>query len=64
MASAGVPPKQLQAFLGHGDISITYDVYVHLADEDTIATSSKMDDILEDVKARPDNPEIKKVRLC
>lgn len=46
LASAGVPPKQLQAFLGHGDISITYDVYVHLANEDTIATSGKMDDIL------------------
>lgn len=64
LASAGVPPKQLQAFLGHGDISITYDVYVHLADEDTIATSSKMDDVLEDVKVRPENPEIKKVRFC
>lgn len=46
LASSGVPPKQLQAFLGHGDISITYDVYVHLANEDTIATSGTMDDIL------------------
>ena len=46
LASAGVPPKQLQAFWGHGDISMTYDVYVHLANEDTVATSGKMDDIL------------------
>lgn len=46
LACAGVPQKQLQAFWGHGDISITYDVYVHLANEDTIATSGKTEDFL------------------
>lgn len=63
LASAGVPPKQLQAFLGHEDISITYDVYVHLANEDTITTSQKMDSILGQIEGNAEPPE-KMIRFC
>ena len=63
LAGAGVSPKQLQAFLGHEDISITYDVYVHLANEDTIATSQKMDDILGKIGGDSELPD-KMVRFC
>ena len=63
LASAGVPPKQLQTFLGHEDISITYDVYVHLANEDTIATSQKMDSILGQIERDTEPPE-KMIRFC
>lgn len=63
LASAGVAPKQLQAFLGHEDISITYDIYVHLANEDTVATSQKMDDILGQIEGVSKPPD-KMIRFC
>lgn len=63
LASAGVPPKQLQAFLGHEDISVLYDVYVHLANEDTIATSPKMDDVLGQIGGTSESQN-KMIRFC
>lgn len=42
LANAGVPPKQLQAFLGHDDIEMTLGVYVHAPDNAAAETSSKM----------------------
>lgn len=42
LANAGVPPKQLQAFLGHDDIEMTLGVYVHAPDNAAADTSDKM----------------------
>lgn len=42
LANAGVPPKQLQAFLGHSDIEMTLGVYVHTPDDAAKATSEAM----------------------
>lgn len=42
LAEAGVPPKQLQAFLGHDDIEMTLGVYVHAPDNAAAETSGKM----------------------
>ncbi|MBR2831349.1 MAG: site-specific integrase [Oscillospiraceae bacterium] len=41
-----VQPKQLQKFLGHSDISTTFDVYTHLMDEQRKATAAAMNSIL------------------
>lgn len=43
LANAGVPPKQLQAFLGHNDVETTLGVYVHATDDAAAETSSRMD---------------------
>lgn len=42
LANAGIPPKQLQAFLGHDDIEMTLGVYVHASDNAAAETSQKM----------------------
>lgn len=42
LANAGVPPKQLQAFLGHDDIEMTLGVYVHAPDHAAADTSDRM----------------------
>lgn len=42
LANAGVPPKQLQAFLGHDDIEMTLGIYVHTPDNAAAETSDKM----------------------
>lgn len=49
LAEAGVPPKQLQAFLGHDDIEMTLGVYVHAPDSAATETSSKMGEIMEKI---------------
>ena len=43
LANAGVPPKQLQAFLGHDNIEMTLGVYVHAPDHAATETADKMD---------------------
>lgn len=40
-------PKQVQEFLGHGDISTTMNIYAHLLDADRRATSDIMDTVLK-----------------
>jgi len=50
LADAGVPPKQLQAFLGHDDIEMTLGVYVHTSDNAAAETSSKMDEAMRSVR--------------
>ena len=42
LANAGVPPKQLQAFLGHDDIEMTLGVYVHTSENAAADTSERM----------------------
>ncbi len=42
-----VPIKNLQFQLGHKNIQTTMDVYTHLMDEDKLAVSSVMDDVLQ-----------------
>jgi len=42
LAEAGVPPKQLKAFLGHDDIEMTLGVYVHASENAAAETSEKM----------------------
>lgn len=42
LANAGVPPKQLQEFLGHDDIGMTLGVYVHATDHAAAETSEAM----------------------
>lgn len=42
LANAGVPPKQLQAFLGHDDIEMTLGVYVHANEHSAAETSATM----------------------
>ena len=37
-----MPPKQLQAFLGHDDIEMTLGVYVHASENAAAETSEKM----------------------
>lgn len=49
LSRAGVPPKQLQAFLGHSDIEMTLGVYVHATDIDTAETSKKMGEIIRSI---------------
>lgn len=39
-------PKQVQAFMGHEDISTTLNIYTHILDEDKIETSRVMGTIL------------------
>ncbi len=46
LARAGVPPKQLQAFLGHSDIEMTLGVYVHATDNATAEASKKMGEVM------------------
>ncbi len=41
-----VPPKQVQAFLGHEDISTTLNIYTHINDKDKESTSIIMGGIL------------------
>lgn len=47
LAEAGLPPKQLQSFLGHDDIKMTLDVYVHVSQNAAAETSQKMNEVLE-----------------
>ena len=46
LANAGVPPKQLQAFLGHDDIEMTLGVYVHAPDNAAAEVSNRMDEVM------------------
>jgi len=46
LANAGVPPKQLQAFLGHDDIEMTLGIYTHIADNAAFDTSNKMGEVI------------------
>lgn len=50
LANAGVPPKQLQAFLRHDDIEMTLGVYVHASDNTASETSQKMDEAMCDIR--------------
>lgn len=49
LANAGVPPKQLQAFLGHDDIQMTLGVYVHAPDHAAADASKMMDETIEKI---------------
>lgn len=49
LANAGVPPKQLQVFLGHGDIEMTLGVYVHASDDAAAETSQKMGEAMRSI---------------
>lgn len=49
LANAGVPPKQLQAFLGHDDIEMTLGVYVHAPDHAAAETSDKMGEAMSQI---------------
>ena len=49
LANAGVPPKQLQAFLGHDDIEMTLGVYVHAPDNAAAETSDKMGEAMSQI---------------
>lgn len=49
LANAGVPPKQLQAFLGHNDIEMTLGVYVHTPENTAAAISAKMGEVMQSV---------------
>ena len=46
-----VSPKQLQEFLGHEDIRMTYGTYAHVLDEQKRATSETMDSLLKGERA-------------
>ena len=46
LAKKGVPIKQVQAYLGHRDVQTTLSYYVHLLDEDKIATANVMGSFL------------------
>lgn len=46
LANAGVPPKQLQAFLGHDDVEVTLGVYVHAPDNAASEVSGRMDEMM------------------
>ena len=50
LANAGVPPKQLQAFLGHDDIEMTLGVYVHAPDNAAAETSNRMDEAMKAIR--------------
>ena len=40
-----VPPKTVQALMGHSDISVTMDIYTHVMDDTKIKAVEKIDDI-------------------
>lgn len=44
-----LPMKQVQAFLGHEDVSMTLNIYTHIADADKIVTAQTMNSILENL---------------
>ena len=46
LAGKGVPIKQVQAYLGHKDVQTTLSYYVHVLDDDKIATASVMGSVL------------------
>ena len=46
LARKGESIKNVQAYLGHSDIQTTLKYYVHLIDDDKIATAETMGDIL------------------
>ena len=50
LANAGVPPKQLQAFLGHDDIEMTLGVYVHTSGNAAAETSNRMDETMRAIR--------------
>ena len=47
LASAGLPPKQLQAFMGHDDIEMTLGLYTHVPEAAAEDTSKRMSKILD-----------------
>lgn len=47
LADQGLPPKQLQKFLGHNDIKMTLGVYVHASQEAASETAAMMDAIIQ-----------------
>ncbi|WP_081800473.1 tyrosine-type recombinase/integrase [Metaclostridioides mangenotii] len=44
---AGVPPKTVQALMGHYDISITMDIYTHVMKDSKLEAVEKINDIFE-----------------
>lgn len=48
-------PKQVQAFMGHEDISTTLNIYTHILDEDKVETSRVMGAILSGAIFPPEN---------
>ncbi len=50
LANAGIPPKQLQAFLGHDDIEMTLGVYVHAPDNAAAETSKSMGEAMRAIR--------------
>ncbi|WP_081800264.1 tyrosine-type recombinase/integrase [Metaclostridioides mangenotii] len=42
---AGVPPKTVQALMGHYDISITMDIYTHVMGDSKLEAVEKIDDL-------------------
>ena len=46
LAGKGVPIKQVQAYLGHKDVQTTLSYYVHVLDDDKIATATVMGSVL------------------
>lgn len=49
LANAGVPPKQLQMFLGHDDLKMTIGVYTHVPDHAAADTSKAMGAAMEKI---------------
>lgn len=51
MLARRLPVKQVQAFLGHEDVSTTLNIYTHITDADKISTAQTMSGILKGLKS-------------
>lgn len=49
MLARRLPAKQVQAYLGHKDVSTTLNIYTHITDSDKVATSQAMGAILKSI---------------
>jgi integrase len=54
LAESGLKPKHLQAFLGHSDVEMALNVYVHTPSDCVVEASQKMDEILGNVSLHPE----------
>lgn len=45
MAKNGISPKTLQYLMGHGDISVTMNVYTHLGLEDAASEVRRLEEL-------------------